>query len=243
MSGVVLEVLFVPRKAETLSMVRKAAESMGISFHVCTDPDEVERLLFCHRYDGLILDHDEHAERLLRALRQSPSSRSAIAIDVHEPSIDLQSVFALGANFEVVWPITVERVRRTLHLALGLMLLGRRRYYRHPVEIAAQVWSGDRQIDALVSNVSESGIALRAAHHTWEVGPIQCSFVLPEVGTRIWIESLVVWADKAGQAGCRIEQITQGRDQYLEWICRLFDRGHGMSLPPFRNSAVSSAMA
>ena len=59
MAGVTMEVLFVPRKAESLSYIRQAAQSMDINLHVCTDPEEVERLLFRHRYDGLIVDHTE----------------------------------------------------------------------------------------------------------------------------------------------------------------------------------------
>jgi hypothetical protein len=74
MASVILEVLFVPRKSETLSMIRRAAENMDLNLQICTDPEEVERLLFCHRYDGLIVDHDETTETILRALRQSPSS-------------------------------------------------------------------------------------------------------------------------------------------------------------------------
>jgi hypothetical protein len=224
MSGVILEVLFVPRKAETLSVVRRAAESMDLNLHVCTDPDEVERLLFCHRYDGLVVDHDSSTEIVMRALRQSPSSRAAIAIDIHDASINLQSVFALGANFEIVTPLTVERVRRTLHLAQGLMMLGRRRYYRHPVDIPVQISSNGHHFNATLSNVSESGLSIRAEGITLVAGPLQCTFIMPECSTKVVIEATVVWADKTGQAGCRIEHITTGRDQYLDWICRLFHK-------------------
>jgi hypothetical protein len=51
---------------------------------------------------------------------------------------------------------------------------------------------------------------------------MQCAFTLPESSTRVAIEATVVWADKTGQAGCRIEEFTSGRDQYMDWICRLF---------------------
>lgn len=235
MSGVILEVLFVPRKAETLSMIRRAVESMDINLHVCTDPHEVERLLFCHRYDGLILDHDESTEMVMRALRQSPSSRGAIAIDVHDASVNLQSVFSLGANFEIVTPLTVERARRTLHLAQGLMMLGRRRYYRHAVDIPAQVSVNGNHFDAVLSNVSESGLGVRAEGVTLAAGPLQCTFTMPESAVKVSLEATVVWADKTGQAGCRIEEFSSGRDQYLDWICRLFHKETKSPTLPMQN--------
>lgn len=243
MAGVILEVLFVPRKAETLSIIRRAAESMDINLHVCTDPPEVERLLFCHRYDGLIVDHDESTEIVMRALRQSPSSRGAIAIDVHDASVNLQDVFALGANFEIVTPLTVERARRTLHLAHGLMMLGRRRYYRHPVEIPAQVSAQGQRFDACLSNVSESGLGVRAEGVNLGAGPLQCMFSMPDCSTKVVIDATVVWADKLGQAGCRIEQITSGREQYLDWICRMFYKGIKSPAVPVQSYGSSPEIA
>ena len=225
MAGVILEVLFVPRKAETLAAVRRATESMDLNLHICTDQQEVERLLFCHRYDGLIVDHDETTETILRSLRQSPSSRAAIAIDVHDETINLQTVFSLGANFEMVYPLTVDRVRRTLHLAMGLMMLGRRRYYRHPVEISSQVTSEGREYDGWISNVSEQGLGVRCDGLPLQSGLIRCRFAIPDSLIEISLDATVVWADKTGQAGCRIEQFHQGREEFVGWICRLFHEG------------------
>lgn len=237
MSVVILEVLFVPRKAETLSVIRRAAESMEINLQICSDPQEAQRLLFCHRYDGLIVDHDESTEGILRALRQSPSSRSAIAIDIHDEDIDLQSVFALGANFEIVAPLTMERARRTLHLAVGLMMLGRRRYYRHPVEIAAQIVINGQPIDGLLSNVSESGIGIRCEAFEFSAGPVHCSYTIPETAHRVSMHVNVVWADKTGQAGCRIERITQGQNEYEDWVCGLFHRGPALRASILNNGS------
>lgn len=222
MAGVILEVLFVPRKAETLAMIRRAAEPMDLNLHICSDTDEVERLLFCHRYDGLIFEHDETSEAVMRALRQSPSSKNAIAIDVHDESVSLQKVFGLSANFEILQPLTVERTRRTLSLAVGLMLLGRRRYYRHPVELSSSIVVKGSQFDAVLSNVSEQGIGLRCEATNLQSGLIRCHFDLPDGSGIVAIDATVVWADKTGQAGCRIEQIHQGREQYVAWISRLF---------------------
>ncbi|ABF42020.1 type IV pilus assembly PilZ [Candidatus Koribacter versatilis Ellin345] len=222
MAGVVLEVLFVPLRAETLSVIRRAAETMDINLHLCADPQEVERLLFCHRYDGLIVEHDESTDSILRALRQSPSSRGAIAIDIHDEDINLQTVFNLGANFELVYPLSTDRVRRTLHLAVGLMMLGRRRYYRHPVRLPATITTEGRQYSATVSNVSEQGVGIFCEETPLTSGTLQCSFELPDHTGTVAVSATVVWADKTGQAGCRIEQFLHGRDEFVNWICRLF---------------------
>ncbi len=222
MAGVTMEVLFVPRKAETLSLIRQAAGPMDVNLHVCTDPEEVHRLLFCHRYDGLIVDHGESTENILRALRQSPSSRTAIAIDVRDEAIALQSVFELGANFAMVYPLTVEHARRTLRLAMGMMMLGRRSYYRHPVEVQARITVDGHQFEVLVNNVSEQGIGMRTALNALKAGPLQCTFELPDGSSQIAMEATVIWADRTGQTGCRIEQVTHGREQFDGWISSLF---------------------
>ncbi len=222
MAGVVLEVLFVPLRAETHAMVRRAAETMDINLHYCGDPQEVERLLFCHRYDGIIVEHDDNTENILRALRQSPSSRGAIAIDIHDDDINLQTVFHYGANFELVYPLSLDRVRRTLHLATGLMMLGRRRYYRHPVRLPATIARVGRQYAANLINVSEQGVGLFCEETPLSAGAVQCSFELPDHSGTVAVNATVVWADKTGQAGCRIEQFLHGRDEFINWVCRLF---------------------
>jgi PilZ domain len=237
MAGVVLEVLFVPRRSETMVTIRRAAETMDINLHICTDAQEVERLLFCHRYDGVILDHDENAEQILRALRQSPSSRGAIAIDVHDEEINLQSVFGMGANFELVYPLSVERARRTLHLAMGLMILGRRRYYRHPVELPANIIMDGVQYEACVTNVSEQGIGIRCEETVLKAGPLPCSFWLPDHSATVAISTTVVWADMTGQAGSHIDQFHEGREEYMNWVSRLFHQettGAMMNTPSSR---------
>ncbi|HEY3927086.1 MAG TPA: PilZ domain-containing protein [Candidatus Koribacter sp.] len=243
MPGVTLEVLFVPRKAETLAVVRRAAETLDLNLNICSDAEEVERLLFCHRYDGVILDHDERTESILRALRQSPSSRGAIAIDVHDENVNLQTVFALGANFEIVCPLTVDRARRTLQLAIGLMLLGRRRYYRHPVDIPAQIMVNGVASNGWISNVSEQGIGLRSDTIQFCAGPVECTFTLPDNSSRVALDATVVWGDKAGQAGCRIDNIAIGREQYIDWLSRLFHQktsGAGQFTEPASRSSASS---
>lgn len=243
MAGVTLEVLFVPRKAETLAVLRRAAETLDVNLRVCSDPEEVERLLFCHRYDGIILDHDERTESILRALRQSPSSRGAIAIDVHDEAVNLQTVFALGANFEIVTPLTVDRARRTLQLAIGLMMLGRRRYYRHPVEIPVDIVIGGQVSTGWVSNVSEQGIGLRSDTIQFRPGSVECTFTLPDNSSSVAVDATVVWGDKAGQAGCRIDNFVTGKEQFLEWISRLFHQqtsGPGQFMEASTRSSSSS---
>jgi hypothetical protein len=234
MAGVTMEVLFVPRRAESLSYIRQAAQSMDINLHVCTDPEEVERLLFRHRYDGLIVDHTETTEGIFRALRQSPSSRGAIAIDVHDGSVNLQSVFGLGANFEMVYPLTVERAQRTLHLAMGLMMLGRRSYYRHPVSVPAQIVVEEKVVEVTLNNVSEQGIGFRTEGMAMQAGPLQLRFVIPGEAARVEMDTSVIWADRTGQAGCRIEALTAGGAEFGLWINSLFQTliGHPSAAVP-----------
>jgi hypothetical protein len=141
---------------------------------------------------------------------------------VHDENINLQTIFSLGANFEIVTPLSVDRARRTLQLANGLMMLGRRRYYRHPVDIPARVVVEGQEFEVCLSNVSEQGIGLRCNSSVLQSGPVQCSFNLPDNSARVVMNATVVWADKTGQAGCRVEQVSCGGEQFSAWISRLF---------------------
>lgn len=207
-----------------MSVVRRAAEAMDMNLRICTDPEEVQTLLYCHRFDGFIVEHDERTETFLKALRQSPSSRGAIAIDLHGEEVTLQQVFAMGANFEIVQPLTFDRVKRTLNLAFGLMMLGRRRYYRHAVQVPVQVSTDSRYFDGLICNVSETGIGVRVSAGALKPGSIKCTFDIPDSAETIRVEGTVIWADQSGQAGCRISQIQQGQGAYMDWISRLFQK-------------------
>lgn len=222
--NVILEVLFVPRRAETMSIVRRVGEAMDMNLRICTDPEEIQTQLFCHRFDGFIVEHDDRTEGFLRSLRQSPSSRGAIAVDLHGEEVSLQKVFAMGANFEIVQPLTFDRVKRTLNLAFGLMMLGRRRYYRHPVQVPVQVTTDTQLFDGMLCNVSETGLGIRISSGVLKPGNIKCIFDVPESAETIRIEGTVIWGDPTGQAGCRISQIPQGQGAYLEWISRLFQK-------------------
>jgi hypothetical protein len=42
------------------------------------------------------------------------------------------------------------------------------------------------------------------------------------------LEASVAWADRTGQAGCHIEQVTHGREQFTEWLSNLFHEVTGM---------------
>lgn len=218
-----LQVLFYARRQETLTVIRRAAENTDLVIEECSDPEAAVRLMHSNRYNGVILDHDANSAAILRELRTSPSSRDAIAVDVHGEEVPLQTVFALGANFELVYPLTVERARRTLHLAAGLMALGLRRYYRHPVEIAARAIVRQRPHDASITNLSEQGIAIRCRDLDWETGGVLCSFDLPDHQGNVVVRGRVIWSDESGNAGCRIEQFLEGREEYVAYITQLFE--------------------
>ena len=127
------------------------------------------------------------------------------------------------------------------------MMLGRRRYYRHPVEIPARVAVDGQVFDAWVSNVSEQGIGVRCVGAALKSGSVNCRFMIPDAMVEISVDATVVWADKTGQAGCRIEEFRHGREEFVGWLCRLFHQGpaeHTTVVPAMmRNSGLVPRVA
>jgi c-di-GMP-binding flagellar brake protein YcgR len=93
-----------------------------------------------------------------------------------------------------------------------MMLAERRRYYRHPVDMAVTLKYEDKnkhrvyEILATAINLSEGGMAVKlksAAPDTKALATLH--FILP--GTHNWIETsgTIAWADGEGHAGVRFE--------------------------------------
>jgi CheY-like chemotaxis protein len=166
---------------------------------------------------------DKSAE-ILKTVRWLPSNNKAVVVAVAGEGTGMREAFASGADFVLSKPVQQEQATRTLWAGYGSMLRERRRYFRHRLDVPAEVQldSGEKT-PARTLNVSESGLAvsvnlaMRASQKIW------FSFTLPETNLLISGTGQIVWTDGRGQAGVHFEELNpQALQELKNWLALKF---------------------
>lgn len=221
-----METLFLCRDEKTIAAFSPLLQSTGTATQVCSDPDLAVEMLAHWKFDAVIIDCDGIPKGLdvLRALRAAPSNRTAVAFALVNTTT-VGTAFQMGASVVLNKPIARDRARSAVHAAFGLMLLGRRRYYRRPIVLPATFRHPSGQaFQAWTVNLSEGGAALRSATlpEAGEHGTLV--FQLPEMWGRIEAGVEVVWS-QGGQCGVRFVHIQNGGLNSLrDWISASFEQ-------------------
>jgi CheY-like chemotaxis protein len=95
------------------------------------------------KFDAIIVDCDDLAGGLqvLEGLRKVPSNRNSVTFAILNGITTTQQAFQMGVNFVLQKPISALNAARCFSAALNFMIREQRRYFRHPVEIAATLES------------------------------------------------------------------------------------------------------
>lgn len=104
------------------------------------------------------------------------------------------------------------------------MLRERRRYFRHRLDVPAemQLESGEKT-PARTLNVSESGLAISTTVKVRAGQKIWFSFTLPETSLLMSGSGQIVWTDARGQAGVHFEEMKpQALQELKNWLALKF---------------------
>ena len=211
-----LQSLLLSRDDDVIRVLRRVLSDMEIDVEVCTGSEKAAEELARRKWDAVIIDCDDvhGALDVLRAVRQTPSNKTSTAFAIINGVTSVRSAFELGANLALEKPISADRAKHSFRAVHGMMLQERRRYFRHPVDIAVTLKFEDKEkhqrheVLAAGINLSEGGMAVKLkssvpAVHMKAVAAV--NFMLP--GTHTWIETngTIAWVDGEGQAGIRFE--------------------------------------
>ena len=209
-----LQSLLLSRDDNVIRVLRRVLSDLEIEVEVCTGPDQAAVELARRKWDAIIIDCDDchGALDVLRSVRQLASNKTSTAFAIINGVTSVRIAFEMGANLALEKPITADRALHSFRAVHGMMLAERRRYFRHPVDMAVTLRFEDKQkqtrqeVLATGINLSEGGMAVKlksAAPNTKAVATVH--FMLP--GTNKWIETggTIAWADSEGQAGIRFE--------------------------------------
>jgi DNA-binding NarL/FixJ family response regulator len=221
MSAMTLESIVVSADWQTIGVLSTVLNNLHISMAVDADPATAQRRLSRAKIDAVIVDCEVAGSReLLSRLRMSHATTNTVPMAVTAGQLELPELSTLGARFAFCKPVSVEQAVRTLSAARNLMLHGRLRYFRQPLENPVVLTFADRRrMDATITNLSHGGAAIRASHPLPSSLPVRVRFDLPGTDTFVEARGEVAWADQRGRAGIRFVEIPERLQRNLEqWL-------------------------
>ena len=217
-----LESLLISKDAALLGVLRPTLESLSVDVEVCSGPQTGSEMLRKRKFDAVIVDCDDMqgGVDLLASLRSSQSNGSSIAFAVLNGNTTTQQAFQIGANFVLQKPLTPLNATRCFNAALNFMVRERRRYFRHPVEMAVQISVPEgRQLSATTTNLSEGGMAIRVDGKLPKEVAASFRFALPGSPSILELQGNAAWADGSGNAGIRFVEVPPSSQiQLEEWL-------------------------
>lgn len=235
-----LEALLISRDQETANILQPTLDKMAVTVEVCSGATSGGEILVGKKFDAVIVDCDDlpGGIEVLQALRKTRSNKSSVAFAILNGTTTTQRAFELGANFVLQKPITPLNATRCFNAALSFMARERRRYFRHPVEMAVNVLFGQGQeLQATTTNLSEGGMAVRCRGKLPRDSSVKLQFTLPESNSSLELKAEVAWADDLGRAGIRFTEVPQSSQYQLEkWLTEHLEKQLPSVLHPHLSS-------
>jgi PilZ domain-containing protein len=216
-----LSSMVLSRDWPEVSVLECILSALHIGVEVETHPLRAKEKLAKSKIDAVIVDCDlEGSLTFLLGLRD----------DILQQTVPLvicggsrrKATESLGTFF-FRKPISVEQAVRTLSAARSLIVDGRLRYHRHPINAPVQFSYGPKkQLDARLMNVSRGGLCVQLARPLPGEGPLQVSFALPGTRCPVKMQAAVAW-QKQGHAGIRFVSQTEPAKRDLQlWLEQRF---------------------
>jgi DNA-binding response OmpR family regulator len=217
-----LESLLISQDAGLLGVLRPTLEKLAVNVEVCSGAQTGGELLRKRKFDAVIVDCDDMpgGVELMTSLRNSQSNATSVAFAVLNGNTTTQQAFQIGANFVLQKPLTPLNATRCFNAALNFMVRERRRYFRHPVEMAVRMMLQEgHELNATATNLSEGGMAVRFTGKLPKATIAGLRFTLPATNTSLEMKGTIAWADGSGSAGIRFMEIPQSTQYQLEkWL-------------------------
>jgi DNA-binding response OmpR family regulator len=221
-----LQAVLVSSDPVVVDSVSTSLDKLGIAAAVYQEASEAMRTLSRQKTDAFLVDRELDPElSVLKAMRHSTSSRSAVAFAICSQRSSAKGAFSV-ADFVIDKPVISHRVNRTMKAAYGIMLKERMRYFRHSFRTDATVIDIDqRTFTAQTSNISQTGIALECVAPLIARQVVQVEFALPGDHQKLNCKAQVIWVADGGKTGLTFTDMSGAhRERLNEWIQSQFLR-------------------
>ncbi len=223
----ILRALLVSADDGAIAILNSVLSEFAVTVQHCVHSSEI----FClpeYKLDALVIDFDDpdQAISIVQSIQSSPFPPLIVAILKDQDSV--RNAFAAGANFALYKPVSEDKARATLQSAIALIKRERRRCFRVPVQVPAQLQlESNVEREGIILDISEDGVDILTAEPICPFSKVRARFALPGCidGVEIWGE--VAWANPNGQSGMRFIEIPENlRDTFREFIA-----SHAPELP------------
>jgi hypothetical protein len=198
-----LSALVVSKDWPEISVLECIMGGLHIGVDVETNPEQARTKLAKSKIDALIVDCDlAGTAELLCGLKDS-FFQNTVPLVIMGRTTTKARLSEPEGTFVFEKPISVDQAVRTLSAARNMILQGRLRYHRQPLDTSVSVAFGPKKImRADLLNLSQSGLRMRSEKQIPHDGEVKVNFALPGTKLSLKLQGNVVWRKK-GDAGIR----------------------------------------
>jgi hypothetical protein len=213
---VTLSSMLVSRDWSEISVLECILGGLHVRVDVETEVERASAKLARSKIDALIVDCDlDGSAKFLRAIKQEPNTVPLLIIG----SARRKELKSATANFVFEKPISVEQAVHKLSAARNLIVNGRLRYHRQPLDRPAYISYGrTKPILTNLLNVSQGGVAIRSEQAISLPNAVRVRFTVPGSNLSVGAQGEVVWS-KQRDAGIRFLRMTARDTRDLQlWL-------------------------
>ena len=214
--------LLISSDASTLFSLGQVLSEMQISVEACRDISAANANFRTVPYAVVVVDGEDQevVNNFIRQIRLSRLNKNSLVVSVVDGQSSVRSAFAMGANFVLYRPVSVDRARASLRAASHLIKREKRKHPRLPVHAQASLSCPvveDTPVTLL--DLSEEGLSFQSGKKLPAKGKVYFRFALPGQLKWIQLSGDVMWQDSTGRSGIRFVDVPQTAKRFLkEWL-------------------------
>jgi hypothetical protein len=204
-------------------LLKEAMRELALYPQVCLEVPTALGLVNSQKFEAVIVDLLlGEAQTILEEVRTSRSNRTAVLFTLSGSFAGTAGAFKAGTSFVLERPLSATSINRTLKAAYGLIVRERRRYFRCPIEVPAEV-EGPEESNVLcrTMNISEGGMAVTTSTPLKSGVQVIVRFKVPDRPVQVEAQAYVCWSDGKGRMGLQFVATTEaGKSELQEWLSR-----------------------
>jgi CheY-like chemotaxis protein len=215
--------LLVSQDTTAIQQISESMQQLAMAPEICPEIPDALRLLGHRKFDAIIVDLQlgEPAQTFLGQVRSSSSNRTAVTFAISNSEKEKLPASEAGAHFVLERPLSLASIDRTLKAAYGMIIRERRRYFRCPITIPADIRQDMQEVHGQTVNISEGGMAISIPVPLRAGVPATVRFTLPGKESQFAAQSEICWYKENGRAGLQFRSLSQPQKSELqEWLSR-----------------------
>jgi DNA-binding response OmpR family regulator len=172
--------LLVTKDSQAVETIAPVLSYFGLMAQCCGYSDAV-CLVTEQKFEAVLVDFDDphSAAVVLQNVSCAPFESHAVTIALLSDKARVRNVFGAGAHFVLYKPISSEHAEATLLAATALIKRDRRNAFRAgvqvPVKLRLENTSGVTDVEAILLDLSETGMDVLAAQPLCPSATLRCS--------------------------------------------------------------------